>query len=124
MHVAEFITQVNNKQPNDLTENNFVQWINILEDTMYSKHILDHEKPEPKTLEGMGVEKLSILEFGYRWLLLYEYFILGQICLSIEEYGKANNYLMLYNSLIDEFVQYYYPKLPNTVREDRLKNFR
>ena len=124
MTVAELITIVNNNMPNDIHESSIVNWVNILEDTMYSKFIKMAEKPKLKSVENIGADELALYQFGHRWVLLYEYFVYGQICLLNEEYGKANNYFMLYNNLIDEFVQYYYPIMDNPVREARLKNFR
>lgn len=109
---------------NDTNPSVIINWINVLEDTIYSKFATDHEKPDPKTLEGMGMEELSLLEFGHRWIQLYEFYIYGQLCLVREEYGKANNYFILYNSMIDEFVMFYFPTRSNPVRDDRLKNFR
>lgn len=124
MKVAELITTINNNMPNDIAESTFLNWINVLEDTMYSKYIKVSDKPELKTISNIGTDELSLVEHGIRWLMLYEYFIYSQICILNEEYGKANNYFMLQNGLIDEFVQYYYPIMDNTVRESRLTNFR
>lgn len=124
MTVAELITIVNNNMPNNMNELSIVNFVNILEDSIYSKFIKDKEKPELKEIQNIGTDKLALCEYGQRWELMYEYFIYGQICLLNEEYGKANNYFMLYNSLVDEFVQFYFPIMTNEVREKRLKNFR
>lgn len=126
MNVAELISIINNNMPNDINESSFVNWINILEDTIYSKFIKIAEKPTPKIkkVESLATDELYLFNYGARWVLMYEYFIYGQICILNEEFGKANNYLMLYNSLIDEFVQYYYPLIENTVRDSRMRNFR
>ena len=79
MTVAELMTIVDNNMPNDIAKSSFVNWINILEDTMYSKFIKMAEKPEIKTVENIGIDELAILVYGHRWTLLYEYFIYGQI---------------------------------------------
>ena len=39
--------------------------------------------------------------------MMYEYYIYGQISLLKEEFGKGNNYIMLYNTLYDEFFAFY-----------------
>jgi hypothetical protein len=122
--VAELITMVGNIMPNDIDENDFVRWVNVIEDTIYQKFIKDMPKPTLKTLQTISSDELSLLQYGYRWVTIYEYYIYGQISLSYQEFGKANNYFMLYNSMIDEFVQQYFPILDNTIRTDRLKNYR
>jgi len=124
MVVSELITMVRDIMPNDVSESTFVSWINILEDTMYEKFMHDKVKPTIKTVRTMSTDTLSLLEYGYRWVTLYQYYVYGQISLMNEEFGKANNYFMLYNSLIDDFVQQYFPKLDNTTRTDRLINYR
>jgi len=124
MVVSELITMVRDIMPNDVSESTFVSWVNILEDTMYEKFMHDKVKPTIKTVRTMSTDTLSLLEYGYRWVTLYQYYVYGQISLMNEEFGKANNYFMLYNSLIDDFVQQYFPKLDNTTRTDRLINYR
>ena len=124
MTVSELITSINNVMINDVTPSTIVNWINILEDTIYTNFATDHDKPTAKTLESMGSDELSLLEFGHRWIQMYELYIYGQLCLVREEYGKANNYFMLYNSMIDEFVMFYFPTKSNPVREKRMKNIR
>ena len=124
MNVSELITIINNNMPNDMNESSFVNWINILEDTIHSKFIRIADGPILKTIENLGTDELYLYVHGHRWISIYEYFIYGQICMLNEEFGKANNYLMLYNNLVDEFVQYYYPIVENPVREERIKNFR
>lgn len=124
MKVSELITIINNNMPNDVNESSFVNWINILEDTIHSKFIRVADGPILKTIENLGTDKLYLYTYGHRWISIYEYFIYGQICILNEEFGKANNYLMLYNNLVDEFVQYYYAIVDNPIREERMKNFR
>ena len=124
MKVAEFITMINEIMPNDVDESMFINWVNVLEDTIYEKFIHDRVKPTLKTLQNISVDNLDLMAFGYRWLKIYEYFVLGQVSIRYEEFNKANNYFMLYNSLIDEFAQQYLPTIHNTVRESRLKNYR
>lgn len=124
MKVSQLIGMVNSLMPNDVDESMFVSWINILEDTIFQKFIIDKEKPPEKTLFNIGSDELALLDYGYRWVTIYQYYIMGQISLLYEEFGKANNYFMLYNSMVDEFVQQYYPKVDNTVRTDRLNNYR
>lgn len=109
--------------PNDIAEQSIINWINILEDDVYSRVIgnLNTDpfisddglaertrfKPEVKTLDNAEEQELSLLSFGIRWQLLYEYFIYAQISLLKEEFGKGNNYIQLYNSLVDEFFSFY-----------------
>ena len=124
MTVAEFISKINQIMPNDINESIIVHWINLLEDEIYTRHATDEIKPEPKTLEGIGTEELSLMSLGYRWYVLYEYYILGKICVYREEYGKANNYNALYNANMDDFIMWYYPNRSNPVRDARMTNFR
>ena len=124
MKVSQLIGMVNSLMPNDAEEVMFVSWINILEDTIFQKFIVDKDKPPAKTIQGIGSDELALLDYGYRWVTIYQYYIMGQISLLYEEFGKANNYFMLYNSMVDEFVQQYFPSMDNTVRTDRLNNYR
>ena len=44
------------------------------------------------------------------WLFRWDYYVVLYICSNIlvkEEFGKANNYISLYNSLVDEFFSFY-----------------
>lgn len=124
MTVAELITMIDNIMPNDVDENDIIRWINVLEDTIYEKFVKDSPKPALKTLANISSDTLSLMDYGYRWVTIYEYFIYGQISMVNEEYGKSNNYFQLYNAMVDEFMQQYFPKLENTTRADRLKNYR
>ena len=95
MKVSELIVYIANVMPNDMPESSIVSWVNILEDTIYEKFILDKEKPTPKTVRTIGTDELSLMEFGYRWVQIYQFYICGNISLQNEEFGKANNYFML-----------------------------
>ena len=123
MYVSELLATVSNNMPSDISDGSIINWINYLEDDLYSRIIgnlnlepfIDNEgmaerlryKPERKTLETSTEDELSIEVFGYRWLLLYEYYIYTQIALLKEEFGKANNYIMLYNTMLDDFFAFY-----------------
>lgn len=123
MVVAELIAIINSNMPSDVQDGSIVNWINILEDSIYSKVVSnlntesfisedgqserDRDKPELKTLELAETQELSLEKFGYRWIAMYEYYIYSQIALLKEEFGKANNYIALYNSLLDEFFAFY-----------------
>lgn len=125
MTVAELIGLVCSNMPNAIPESSFVNWINILEDSIYSTYVVDKDKPNEKLVENIGRDELAIeKDFGLRWRLLYEYYLYAQICILNEEFGKANNYLMLYNNTVDEFTRHYYANVDNAVRAKRLKNFR
>ena len=123
MYVAELLATVSANMPSDISDGSIINWINILEDDVYSRVIgnLNTEpfisedglsererfKPDVNTLELAEEQELSLLTFGIRWQLLYEYFIYAQIALLKEEFGKGNNYIQLYNSLMDEFYSFY-----------------
>lgn len=123
MKVAELLATVGSNMPSDVSDGSIINWINILEDDIYSRVVSnlntdpfisddglserDRYKPTVKTLENAEEEELSLLAFGIRWQLLYEYYIYAQISLLKEEFGKANNYIALYNSLIDDFLAFY-----------------
>ena len=123
MYVAELLATVSANMPSDISDGSIINWINILEDDVYSRVIgnLNTEpfisedglsererfKPDVNTLELAEEQELSLLTFGIRWQLLYEYFIYAQIALLKEEFGKGNNYIQLYNSLVDEFFSFY-----------------
>jgi|GEM_PF-3320748 len=125
MTVAELIGLVCGNMPNAIPESSFVNWINILEDSIYSTYIKDREKPEPKKVENMGTDELALeKDFGLRWRLIYEYYLYAQICILNEEFAKANNYIFLYNEQVNEFVKFYYSNMENEVRARRLRNFR
>ena len=109
--------------PSDISDGSIVNWINVLEDDVYSRVVgnlnlepyisddglssKERYKPEVKTIDDAEIQELSLLSFGIRWQLLYEYFIYAQIALLKEEFGKGNNYTQLYNSLVDDFFAYY-----------------
>ena len=88
MKVAEFITMINEIMPNDVDESMFINWVNVLEDTIYEKFIHDRVKPTLKTLQNISVDNLDLMTFGYRWLKIYEYFVLGQVSIRYEEFNK------------------------------------
>ena len=123
MKVSELLATVSANMPSDIEDGSIINWINYLEDDLYSRIIgnLNLEpfisdegmeerlryKPTRKKLETATEDDLSIEVFGYRWLLLYEYYIYTQISLLKEEFGKANNYIMLYNTMLDDFFAFY-----------------
>lgn len=123
MYVSELLAVVSNNMPSDIADGSIINWINILEDIIYSKIVgrLNTEpyisddgleererfKPELKTLEKANEQELELMKFGIRWLMMYEYYIYAQIALLKEEFGKGNNYIMLYNTLFDEFFAFY-----------------
>lgn len=126
MTVAEFLSVIENNMPNDVADGSIINWINVLEDSIYASIIgslntepfidddglkeREHIKPEIKTLENATTQSLSLMDFGYRWLQLYEYFVYAQISILKEEFGKANNYIALYNSLLDDFLAFYFSR--------------
>ena len=123
MYVAELLAIVSDNMPSDISDGSIINWINVLEDTVYSKVVSNLDvlpyisddglsereryKPELKTLENAEMQQLDLEKFGYRWIIMYEYYIYAQISLLKEEFGKANNYIALYNSLLDEFFAFY-----------------
>ena len=123
MLVSELLATVSNNMPSDISDGSIINWINVMEDMIYSKVInnlnmlpyisddgsseRDRYKPELKTLDDAEMQELSLETFGYRWIIMYEYYIYAQISLLKEEFGKANNYISLYNSLVDEFFSFY-----------------
>lgn len=126
MYVAELIATIDNNMPNDIADGSIINWVNFLEDYIYQKVIgslnidpfisedglseRDKYKPDLKTLDLADTQTLALEEFGYRWIQMYEYYIYAQISMLKEEFGKANNYIMLYNSLVDEFVALYFSR--------------
>lgn len=130
MNVSELINYVQKIMPTDLEDSIYIEWINILESNMYIDYISkgdleDFERVEPtiKTI-AKGSEKLYLTKYGTRWNQIYYYFLFAQISIILEEFSKANNYIALYNSTVDEFVSYYFPKMINTVRNERMKEWR
>lgn len=123
MYVSELLATVSNNMPSDISDGSIINWINILEDDVYSRVISnlntepfisedglserDRYKPDIKTLDQAEIQELELIKFGLRWQLMYEYFIYAQISLLKEEFGKGNNYIQLYNSLADEFFAFY-----------------
>lgn len=123
MFVSELLATVSNNMPSDISDGSIINWINILEDDVYSRVVgnlnldtfisddglseRDRYKPDMKTLALAESQELSLLTYGIRWQLLYEYFIYAQISLLKEEFGKGNNYIQLYNSLVDDFYTFY-----------------
>ncbi len=123
MLVSELLATVSNNMPSDISDGSIINWINVMEDMIYSKVInnlnmlpyisddgsseRDRYKPEFKTLDEAETQELSLEVFGFRWVIMYEYYIYAQISLLKEEFGKANNYISLYNSLVDEFFSFY-----------------
>lgn len=127
MKVSELITTVYENMPNDIAEQSIINWINYMEDEIYSNiigtlntepHISEDGlsesslkyKPDVKTLILKDTQELSLGAFGNRWHLMYEYYIYAQISLLKEEFGKGNNYISLYNNMVDEFVQMYFSR--------------
>lgn len=126
MKVAELLATVSANMPSDISDGSIINWINYMEDYIYHKIIgslntdpfisedglkeQDKYKPELKTLSMADTQELSLEKFGYRWLLMYEYYIYSQISMLKEEFGKASNYITLYNSMIDEFVAFYFSR--------------
>lgn len=123
MKAAELLAITSNNMPSDISDGSIINWINILEDMVYSTVIdgliegpyisedglaaRERYKPIIKTLEAAEETELSLMAFGSRWIILYEYFVYAQISLLKEEFGKANNYIMLYNSMLDDFYKFY-----------------
>ena len=123
MKVSELLATVSANMPSDIEDGSIINWINYMEDDLYGRIIgslnmdpfIDDEglserlryKPELKTLATAEIDDLSVAVFGYRWLVMYEYYIYAQIALIKEEFGKANNYIMLYNGIMDEFFAFY-----------------
>lgn len=123
MYVSELLATVSSNMPSDISDGSIINWINILEDDVYSRVIgnlntdpfisddglssRERYRPDFKTLALAEEQDLSLLDFGIRWQMLYEYFIYAQIALLKEEFGKGNNYIQLYNTLVDEFFAFY-----------------
>ena len=123
MKVAEFLATVSNNMPSDIDDGSIINWINALEDDLYTKVIgslntvpfisedglteATRYKPEIKTLDLAEIQELSLLTFGVRWSMMYEYYVYAQIALLKEEFAKFNNYIALYNALVIEFYSFY-----------------
>lgn len=123
MKVAEFLATVSNNMPSDVPDGSIINWINALEDDLYTKVIgslnvvpfisedglveAERYKPVIKTLDLAETQDLSLIAFGIRWSMMYEYYVYAQIALLKEEFAKFNNYIALYNSLINEFYTFY-----------------
>ena len=124
MKVSELLATISANMPSDVEDGSIINWINYLEDDLYGRIIgslkssepfIDDDglgerlryKPELKTLATAEQDDLSIKVFGTRWVIMYEYYIYAQISILKEEFGKANNYIMLYNGLMDDFFAFY-----------------
>lgn len=123
MKVAELLATVSNNMPSDIADGSIINWINALEDELYTKVVgslntdpfisedglaeATKYKPIIKTLELADAQDLSLIAFGIRWSMMYEYYVYAQIALLKEEFAKFNNYIALYNSLINEFYTFY-----------------
>lgn len=87
--------------------------------------IIHKDKPTPKELETSATDKLSIVkDFGLRYEDLYINYILYKICISTEEYGKANNYISLFNQDLADFSGWYHDNMPNTTIIKRARRWR
>ena len=132
MTISEFLVTIESNMPHDIPDSTIINWINILEDSVYSSIVgtLNTEpfisddglsereriKPEFKTIDKANEQTLSLLDFGFRWLSLYEYFVYAQICILKEEFAKSNNYIYLYNSVLDDFISFYFSRVKTDKR--------
>lgn len=123
MKVAELLAIVSDNMPSDVSDGSIINWINYMEDEIYSIIVgnlrtdpnittdglseTTRYKPLTKTLDLAETQDLELENFGIRWIQMYEYYIYAQIALLKEEFGKGNNYIMLYNTKLDDFFKFY-----------------
>lgn len=123
MKVAELLAIVSSNMPSDVSDGSIINWINYMEDDIYSRVIGNKNmnqfisedglseatryKPTVKTLDLAEEQDLDLEKFGIRYLQMYEYYIYAQIALLKEEFAKGNNYLTLYNAKLDDFFAFY-----------------
>lgn len=123
MKVAELLATVSANMPSDIEDGSIINWINYMEDDIYSRIVgkrnmdtkissdglseAERYKPTLKTIDNAEDQDLELEKFGIRYLQMYEYYIYGQIALLKEEFAKGNNYLALYNAKLDDFFAFY-----------------
>ncbi len=123
MKVAELLATVSDNMPSDISDGSIVNWINYMEDDIYSRIVgnknmnqltaydglseAERYKPIVKTMDNAEEVDLELEKFGIRYIQMYEYYIYGQIALLKEEFAKGNNYLALYNAKLDDFFAFY-----------------
>lgn len=66
--------------------------------------IMYKHKPTKKTVANIGTDVLSIPD---QFRDAYKNYIFSQICIQNQEFDKANNYIALYNAIIEELRSWY-----------------
>ena len=84
-----------------------------------------NKRPSMKTVIDANTEKLDILEeYPYKYIELYENYLLQKICTRKREYMEANNYGLLYNESVREFMKFYFDRMPRTIPRRRRYKWR
>ena len=133
MKLVELLDYIDTMMPSEVEEKVVIGWLNAMEDKVYQEVIsyeklrdseIEHkEKPIPMSLDDMDGD-LDLLDYGYRWIQLYQYYAFYQICLVHEEYGKANNYISLFNATLTDFIEFYFSRMELPIRDARIKEWR
>lgn len=87
--------------------------------------IIYRNKPTIKTYDNVTSDELTIVsKFGIRFKELYTNYLLYKICIDTEEFGKANNYIALFNEALANFSGWYYDNMPNVTIIKRARRWR
>lgn len=133
MKLIEVLEYIDNMMPNEVDEKDIIGWLNTMESMVYQEIISSEKlrdsnieyKKEPIPMTQNDIEKpLDLMEYGHRWVELYQYFAFAQICIIHEEYGKANNYISLFNNSMTNFVKFYFSRMETPIRDSRMKEWR
>lgn len=120
MKVAELITLVSNNTPNSIPDSTLIQYINNLEESIYSEIIpalnitpypdIETILPVKKTIADAATQDLALTEYGERWSELYEFYLYSRIALFNKDFEDYMNYGSAYNTMYDEFIRFYFSR--------------
>ena len=120
MKVAELLTLVSNNTPNSIPDSTLIQYINNLEESIYSEIIpalnttpypdIEAILPDKKTIADAATQDLALTEYGERWSELYEFYLYSRIALFNKDFEDYMNYGSAYNTMFDEFIRFYFSR--------------
>ena len=108
MTIAEVITNIDNIEPNQYTQDNKLAWLNRLEGQIFDELILTHEH-EPDIEEftphtATTDELLVPFPYGEE---IYEYYLKAMIATANHETVKYNTAMALFNAAYSRYTAWY-----------------
>jgi len=120
LKVAELLTLVSNNTPNSIPDSTLINYINNLEEAIYSEITqslnitpypdIELVLPVEKTLADAATQDLALIEYGKRWSELYEFYLYSRIALFNKDFEDYQNYGAAYNELLDDFIKFFFSR--------------